>query len=66
MEYPNNRKSLRQDEQIDILSDKILALEQSVKEMSDLLSEPKISIMSFQIMRFDTCVISLFLVFIHN
>ena len=29
------------DEQIDILSDKILALEQSVKEMSDLLSEPK-------------------------
>jgi hypothetical protein len=29
------------DEQIDILSNKILALEQSVKEMSDLLSEPK-------------------------
>ena len=29
------------DEQIDILSDKILALEQSVKEMSDPLSEPK-------------------------
>jgi hypothetical protein len=29
------------DKRIDILSDKILALEQSVKEMSDLLSDPK-------------------------
>jgi hypothetical protein len=30
------------------------------------MAEGEISIMSFQIMRFDTCVISLFLVFIHN
>jgi hypothetical protein len=35
------KEQQEKDEQIDILSNKISALEQSVKEMSDLLSEPK-------------------------